>query len=74
MKFGRKNIFDLIKEGNVNDRTLAGRMKVWMSGKNVSAARRAIRLYDKQPPEKKEAFSQYGLTPEFVDKQRQRFS
>jgi len=72
MKFRRKNIFDFIEEGKMNDAVLAGRMKLWMSGRNVSVARRTIKLYDKQPPEMKASLEKHGLTKEFVEKHRHR--
>ncbi len=68
--FRKKTLADSIVEGSFDDRTLAKRMKEWMLKGGPGVARRAIKLYEKQPQEKREAFARHGLTEEFVNKQK----
>ncbi len=72
--FRKKTLADSIVDGSFDDRTLAKRMKEWMLKGGPGVARRAIKLYEKQPAPKREALARHGLTEEFVNKQKKRLN
>ncbi len=72
--FRKKTLADSIVEGSFDDRTLAKRMKEWMLKGSPGVARRAVELYEKQPPAKREALAAGGLSADFVNKQKKRLN
>ncbi len=72
--FRRKDLFDRVRDGELDDGVIARRMKEWMSKGTPQVAARAVRLYQKQDSEKKRVFADHGLTPEFVEKTKLKIS
>ncbi len=68
--FKKKTLYDQIAEGTFDDAAIAERIKTWILKGTPRLMKRAIDLYDKQTPAKKEEFARHGLTEKFIEKHR----